>query len=125
MNALILAFAEGAEHGAEAVADPAGLAGTLAAWAWLIPVLPMAVAFAIVLFGKRMPYRGWELATGAMAFVAVYSVALLFAHWAEPMASHSHRTNRRQRRFARLSDVCVPSRLANPIPRIGYTSHPG
>ncbi len=86
----LLAFAEEGAHGAEIVTDPTGLAGALAGAAWLIPVVPLAVMFLIVFFGKRMPFKGWELATGAMAFVAVYSIALLALHWGEPMAYEQH-----------------------------------
>jgi NADH-quinone oxidoreductase subunit L len=93
MTRLFLAFAPGAEeagHAAEVVTDPTGFAGTLASWAWLIPVLPLVAMFAIVLFGKRFPFQGWELATGSMVFVAVYAIALLAFHWAEPMAYEHH-----------------------------------
>jgi NADH-quinone oxidoreductase subunit L len=51
--------------------------GVLAEWAWLIPVVPMVAAFAIVFFGKRSPWKGWGLATGSMAFVMIYG-AILF-----------------------------------------------
>ena len=50
--------------------------GVLAQWAWLIPVVPLVLMFAIVFFGKRLPARGWELAEAAMLFVAVYGVTL-------------------------------------------------
>ncbi len=50
--------------------------GVLAQWAWLIPVVPLVLMFAIVFFGKRLPMKGWELAEGAMLFVAVYGIAL-------------------------------------------------
>jgi NADH-quinone oxidoreductase subunit L len=80
-----------APAGGPAVAtDPGGIAGALAAHAWLIPVLPLAAAFAIVFFGKRLPYKGWELAEGAIGFVAVYGVALLIANWRAPMAVERH-----------------------------------
>jgi hypothetical protein len=51
--------------------------GVLAQWAWLIPVVPLVLMFAIVFFGKRLPAKGWELAEAAMLFVAVYGVVLL------------------------------------------------
>ena len=54
--------------------------GALAEWAWLIPVVPMVAAFAIVFFGKRSPWKGWGMATGSMAFVAVYGLILFFAN---------------------------------------------
>jgi len=51
--------------------------GVLAEFAWLIPLVPLVLMFGIVFFGKRLPYKGWELAEAAMLFVAVYGVALL------------------------------------------------
>ncbi len=54
--------------------------GLLAEWAWLIPVVPLVMMFAIVFVGKRLPHKGWELAEFAMLFVAVYGVALLIAN---------------------------------------------
>ncbi|MDX1690412.1 MAG: NADH-quinone oxidoreductase subunit L [Acidimicrobiia bacterium] len=50
--------------------------GVLAEFAWLIPVVPLVLMFGIVFFGKRLPFKGWELAELSMAFVAVYGVAL-------------------------------------------------
>ncbi|WKZ82130.1 MAG: NADH-quinone oxidoreductase subunit L [Acidimicrobiia bacterium] len=73
---LIAYFGEEAPHGAEALSD----GGWLAAWAWLIPVVPLVLMFGIVFFGKRLPKKGWELAEAAMAFVAVYGVALFIAN---------------------------------------------
>ncbi len=89
MNQLFLA-AEDAAHGAEVVTHPDGFAGLLAGGAWLIPVVPLAAMVLIVLFGKRFPFKGWELAVGAMGFVAVYAITLLFLHWQEPMAYEGH-----------------------------------
>ncbi|MEE9298346.1 MAG: NADH-quinone oxidoreductase subunit L, partial [Acidimicrobiia bacterium] len=54
--------------------------GLLAEWAWLIPVVPLVMMFAIVFVGKRLPHKGWELAEFAMLFVAVYGVALFIAN---------------------------------------------
>ena len=51
-----------------------------------IPVVPLVAMFLIVFFGKRLPAQGWELAVGAMGFVAVYGIALLALNWADPMA---------------------------------------
>jgi len=53
--------------------------GLLASLAWLIPVVPLLAAFAIVFFGRRMRYKGWELAMGAMGFVGIYGIVLAFA----------------------------------------------
>ena len=54
--------------------------GLLASGAWLIPLLPMVMAFLIVFFGKRSPLKGWGMATGTMAFVALYGVVLFLAN---------------------------------------------
>src|SRR3990172_9321318 len=54
--------------------------GALARFAWLIPLVPLVAMVAIVFVGKRLPMKGWELAEGAMLFVAVYGVALFIAN---------------------------------------------
>ncbi len=61
-----------------ATAEPSDFSdgGMLASGAWLIPVLPMVMAFLIVFFGKRSPWKGWAMATGTMIFVGLYGVAL-------------------------------------------------
>ena len=64
--------------------------GFLASWAWLIPVVPMVAAFAIVFFGKRLPHKGWEIAIGVMAFEALYGTALLLSHISTPIAHDFH-----------------------------------
>ena len=69
---------EGAGHAIES-----GDGGALAAWAWLIVVVPMVVPFLIVFFGKKLPFKGWELAVGALGFVAVYGTALTIANIAD------------------------------------------
>jgi NADH-quinone oxidoreductase subunit L len=68
-----LAFAT-AEEGAKAKEFSDG--GALAEWAWLIPVVPMVMAFLIVFFGKKSPLKGWGMAVGTMAFVALYGTVL-------------------------------------------------
>jgi len=85
-----LVLAEDGEHAVEVVTDPSGFVGVLADFAWLIPVVPLVAAFAIVMFGKRLPLKGWELAEGAIGFVAIYGVALLVANWGTPMAVEHH-----------------------------------
>ncbi len=80
-NAALLATEEGG-HAAEALSD----GGLLASMAWLIPVVPMVAAFAIVFYGKRMPYKGWDIAIAVMGFEALYGTALLLAHIANPIA---------------------------------------
>ena len=71
---LLLAAAadEGGEHAETALSD----GGWLASAAWLIPVVPMVVAFLIVFFGKRSPLKGWGMAVGTMGFVALYGTVL-------------------------------------------------
>jgi NADH-quinone oxidoreductase subunit L len=70
-TSLLLYAEEGAEHAVE-LSD----GGLLAEWAWLIPMVPLVLMFAIVFVGKRLPQKGWELAEFSMLFVAVYGVAL-------------------------------------------------
>ncbi|HAX82454.1 MAG TPA: NAD(P)H-quinone oxidoreductase subunit F, partial [Actinobacteria bacterium] len=65
----LFAYSEGTAHLSDG--------GVLAQWAWLIPVVPLVLMFAIVFFGKRLPAKGWELAEAAMLFVAIYGVTLL------------------------------------------------
>jgi NADH-quinone oxidoreductase subunit L len=50
--------------------------GPLVEWAWLIVVVPLVAAFVIMFFGKKMPWKGWEIAWGAIAFVGVYGTVL-------------------------------------------------
>ena len=52
----------------------------LAEWAWLIPVVPMVAAFAIVFFGKRSPWKGWGMAWASMGFVMIYGAVLFIAN---------------------------------------------
>jgi len=75
----LFAFAEEEAHEAVHLAE----GGLLAAWAWLIPVVPLVAAFAITFFGKRLPFKGWELAAGSLLFVAVYGVALFVSNASE------------------------------------------
>ncbi len=69
---LFAASEEGDGHSVKEFAD----GGVLAEFVWLIPVVPLVAAFAIVLFGKRSPLKGWGMAWGSMAFVAVYGTIL-------------------------------------------------
>jgi len=69
MFAFALSTAEGGQ-GAAAGA-PAGFLSVLAHGAWLIPVVPLLAMGLIVLFGKRLPFKGWEVAEAALAFVAL------------------------------------------------------
>ncbi|HEY5728256.1 MAG TPA: NADH-quinone oxidoreductase subunit L, partial [Acidimicrobiia bacterium] len=52
---------------------------------WLIPLVPMVAAFVIALFGKRLPYKGWDIAIVVMAFEALYGTALLVSQVGEPI----------------------------------------
>jgi len=54
----------------------AGDGGTLAEYAWLIPLVPMVMAFVILFFGKFSPWKGWAMAAGTLGFVALYGTAL-------------------------------------------------
>ncbi len=69
----------------EAHAVELSTGGWLAAGAWLIPLVPMVAAFVIALFGRRLPYRGWEVAIAVMAFEALYGTALLVGQFVEPI----------------------------------------
>jgi len=79
LGPLVLATAEeGAEHAADLTTS-----GPLLSAAWLIPVVPMVLTFAIVFWGKKLPYRGWELAVGSMGFVALYGIVLFFMNMSQ------------------------------------------
>ena len=68
-NELILATEA---SGAEEFSD----GGMLAEAAWLIPVVPLVLTFAIVFFGKRSPWKGWGMAVFSMGFVAAFGTVL-------------------------------------------------
>jgi hypothetical protein len=78
LNQLILATEEvvhTSEEGEHAV--EAGItSGPLVEWAWLIVVVPLVAAFVVMFFGKKMPWKGWEIAWGSIAFVGVYGTVL-------------------------------------------------
>ena len=76
VSPLILAASEEGGHAEKTFGD----GGALAQWAWLIPVLPMLAAFAIVFFGQRTRCKGWGMACGWMLFVAVYGVILFISN---------------------------------------------
>jgi NADH-quinone oxidoreductase subunit L len=69
-----------AEEGVREIHELSGTSELLAEWAWLIPVLPLVAAGLIMLIGKRLPFKGYELAIGSMAFVALYGTALFIAN---------------------------------------------
>ena len=80
MNAILanasLFLATAAEEGGDHTETVFSDGGWLASGAWLIPVVPMVIAFLIVFFGKRSPLKGWGMAVGAMGFVALYGTVL-------------------------------------------------
>ncbi len=80
MNAILanasLLLATAAEEGGDHAETVFSDGGWLASGAWLIPVVPMVIAFLIVFFGKRSPLKGWGMAVGAMGFVALYGAVL-------------------------------------------------
>jgi NADH:ubiquinone oxidoreductase subunit 4 (subunit M) len=70
---------EGGGHGPEVGIT----SGPLVEYAWLIVVVPMVMPFLIMLVGKKLPKKGWELAWGTMGFVALYGTVLLIANAVE------------------------------------------
>jgi NADH-quinone oxidoreductase subunit L len=79
----VLAAAEEGEHavegGHEAIV-PGITSGPLVEWAWLIVVIPMLATFVIALWGKKLPLKGWEIAWGAIGFVALYGTVLFIVN---------------------------------------------
>ena len=64
---IILAAGEETEHAAEEGHEaivPGITGGPLVEWAWLIVVVPIIATFVIVFWGKKMPFKGWEIAEG-------------------------------------------------------------
>ncbi len=85
VHQLILATEEVAplgEEGGHAI-EPGIIDGPLVEWAWLIVVVPLVAAFAITLFGKKLPLKGWELAWGSIAFAGVYGTVLMYMNATE------------------------------------------
>ncbi len=72
MLGVVAAFAEEAGEFSDGV--------VLAEFAWLIPVVPLVAAGLIFLVGKRLKYQGYELAIGALGFVALYGTVLFVAN---------------------------------------------
>ena len=86
MNVLLAPLAGSVVLAAEeAHAVELSTGGWLAAGAWLIPLVPLVAAFVIALFGKRLPYKGWDVAIAVMAFEALYGTALLVSQVVEPI----------------------------------------
>ncbi|MDH3425732.1 MAG: hypothetical protein OEM22_03585, partial [Acidimicrobiia bacterium] len=97
LAALGLFAAEEGEHAALTLSD----GGVLAEWAWLIVVVPLVAAFAIIFFGKQMKYKGWELAVGALGFVGIYGVALFIANMSDGISLSD------QIEIARIGDFAI------------------
>ena len=53
-------------------------------------MVPLLAVGLIVLFGTRLPLKGWELAEGALVFVGLYGAALLIGNWVDPFAFERH-----------------------------------
>ncbi len=78
MHQLVLAAEDtghAAEDGHHAI-EPGITSGALVEWAWLIVIVPLVAAFVIAFFGKKLPFKGWEIAFGSIAFVGVYGTVL-------------------------------------------------
>ncbi|MDH3469932.1 MAG: NADH-quinone oxidoreductase subunit L [Acidimicrobiia bacterium] len=97
LAALGLFAAEEGEHAALTLSD----GGVLAEWAWLIVVVPLVAAFAIIFFGKQMKNKGWELAVGALGFVGLYGVALFIANMGDGISFSD------QIEIARIGDFAI------------------
>lgn len=72
-------LAAGEESASEAFV-PGITSGPLVEWAWLLVVMPIIAAFVIMFWGKKLPYKGWEVAWGALGFVAVYGTVLFIVN---------------------------------------------
>ncbi|MFV1971202.1 MAG: NADH-quinone oxidoreductase subunit L [Acidimicrobiia bacterium] len=55
---------------------PGITSGPLVEWAWLIVIVPIVAAFVIAFWGRKFPFKGWEVAWGAIGFVAIYGTVL-------------------------------------------------
>jgi NADH-quinone oxidoreductase subunit L len=76
---IVLAAGEEVEHAAEGDHEaivPGITSGPLVEWAWLIVIVPIVATFIIVFWGKKMPFKGWEIAEGSIGFVALYGTVL-------------------------------------------------
>ncbi len=74
-------LATGVEAGNAAGSGFAGVgpgitSGPLVEWVWLLVVMPIIAAFVIMFWGKKLPHKGWEVAWGAIGFVAIYGTVL-------------------------------------------------
>ena len=60
-----------------------GDGGVLAEYAWILVVLPFISALLITFTGKKLPYKGAEIALATIGSIFVYSTALLYQHITE------------------------------------------
>lgn len=79
----------GGEEGAHGI-EPGITDGFLVEWAWLIVVVPLVAAFVIAFFGKKMPWKGWEIAWGAIGFVGVYGTVLFILNATQGIVYEGH-----------------------------------
>ena len=88
---LILATAEsGADEGGHSAIEPGITDGPLVEWAWLIVVVPLVAAFLIAFFGKKLPFKGWELSAGSIGFVGIYGTVLFYLNATEGIVYEGH-----------------------------------
>jgi len=79
---MLLANEEGAEHAVHA-------AGWFLEHAWLIPVIPAAAFFLIILFGKRLPKGGSEIGLASMVAALVIAAGTAY-QWIDLVGSTEH-----------------------------------
>ena len=60
-----------------------GDGGVFAEYAWILVVLPFISALIITFFGKKLPYKGAEIALATIGSIFFYSSALLYKHITE------------------------------------------
>jgi NADH-quinone oxidoreductase subunit L len=88
---LILATEEsGGAEGGHSEILPGITSGPIVEWAWLIVVVPLVAAFLIMFFGKILPFKGWELAVGAIGFVGVYGTVLFVLNATQGIIYEGH-----------------------------------
>ncbi len=61
--------------------------GLLAEFTWLLVVLPFIAALLITVAGKYLPFKGSEIALITICFIFFYSIALMYLHITEGIAS--------------------------------------
>ncbi len=83
MTPLVAQLVLAVEEGAPKLVD----GGVLASGAWLIMAVPLVATALIILVGKRLPLKGFELAWGSMAFVAAYGTILFVSNMGTGISS--------------------------------------